>query len=171
MFERKLSSLLSSGILYLLLLAIAVGGCSSKKIRYPEEHERLLRINQAVDSLREAYQQKDRARFRSLLLPQAPLDELQRQAEMDFDTFEAIALEFKIERIMIEKDDIDILVHWQGTWKKDANDMGARQRGHAQLQWVGTPSILLRSAQGDLPFGMKTKQMLSEPSSSQTPLP
>jgi hypothetical protein len=48
--------------------------------------------------------------------------------------------------------------------------MGVRQRGHARLRWVETHSILLRSAQGDLPFGMKTKQMLSEPPSSSTPL-
>jgi hypothetical protein len=46
--------------------------------------------------------------------------------------------------------------------------MGVRQRGHARLQWVGTHSILLRSAQGDLPFGMKTKQTLSEPPSPST---
>lgn len=53
----------------------------------------------------------------------------------------------------------------RGFGKKDANDTGTRQRGHARLQWVGTQSILLRSAQGDLPFGMKTKLMLAEPSS------
>ena len=35
---------------------------------------------------------------------------------------------------------------------------GLRQRGHARLQWVGTQSILLRGVQGDLPFGMKTRQ-------------
>jgi hypothetical protein len=105
-----------------------------------------------------------------MLLPLERLDELQRQVEMDFETFFAISLEFKIERVVIEKDDIDVFIHWQGTWKRDANDMGIRQRGHARLQWVGTHAILLRSAQGDLPFGMKMKQMLSEPSSPPTQL-
>jgi hypothetical protein len=103
-----------------------------------------------------------------MLLPQDRLDELQRQVDLDFETFSAISLEFKTERVVIEKDDIDVFLHWQGTWKRDANDMGIRQRGHAQLQWVGTSSILLRSAQGDLPFGMKTKQMLSESPSPAT---
>lgn len=100
-----------------------------------------------------------------MLLPQDKLDELRRQVDLDFEAFAVISLEFKIERVVIEKDDIDVFIHWQGTWKRDANDMGIRQRGHARLQWNGTHSILLRSAQGDLPFGMKTKQMLSEPSS------
>ena len=57
---------------------------------------------------------------------------------MDFDTFSDITLELKIERVVIEKDNIDVLIHWQGTWKRDADDMGIRQRGYARLQWVGT---------------------------------
>ncbi|MDK2741544.1 MAG: hypothetical protein H8K03_13510 [Nitrospira sp.] len=153
---------------WLILLAMAVGGCPSKTIQYPAEHERLLRIDQAVDSLRSAYQRKDRPGFQAVMLPSDQMEDLQRQAEMDFEAFHSIALEFMIERVVIEKDDIDVFVHWQGTWMKDANDTGVRQRGHARLQWVGTQSILLRRVEGDLPFGMKTKQMLSsEPLSPQ----
>ncbi|HMS83670.1 MAG TPA: hypothetical protein PKD12_08470 [Nitrospira sp.] len=151
---------------WLLLLTILVAGCPSKTIQYPAEHERLLRLDQALESLRTAYEHKDRVGFRSMLSPLAQMDELQRQAEMDFEMFHAIALEFRIERVMLAKDDLDVLVNWQGIWKRNANDTGTRQRGHARLQWVGTQAILLREAQGDLPFGMQTKQMLSEPSSS-----
>lgn len=100
-----------------------------------------------------------------MLSPMGQTEELQRQAETDFEAFHTIVLEFKIERVMLAKDDLDVLVNWQGTWKRDANDTGTRQRGHARLQWVGTSSILLRGAQGDLPFGMQTRQMLAEPSS------
>jgi hypothetical protein len=157
-----------SSIVWLIVLAALVVGCPSKTIRYPAEHERLLRIDHALESLRSAYQRKDRSEFRSMLLPAGQLDELQRQAEMDFEAFSTISLEVKTERVVIEKDDIDVLIHWQGMWKRDANDMGIRQRGYARLQWVGTHSILLRSAQGDLPFGMKTKQMLSVPPSPPT---
>ncbi|CUS37383.1 hypothetical protein [Candidatus Nitrospira nitrificans] len=153
-------------IVWLIVLAVAVVGCPSKTIRYPAEHERLLRIDQAVESLRSAYQRKDQSGFHALLLPADQLNELRQQAEMDFAAFSTISLEFKIERVTIEKDDINVLIHWQGTWKRDAADMGVRHRGLARLQWVGTNSILLRGAQGDLPFGMKTKQMLSEPLSS-----
>src|SRR5690349_18423194 len=165
MFRRRIGFSWPSSILWLLMLAVVVVGCPSKTIRYPAEHERLLRIDQALESLRSAYQRKDRSGFHSMLLPVDQLDELRRQVDMDFEAFSAISLEFTIERVVIEKEDIDVFIHWQGTWKRDANDMGVRQRGHARLQWVGTQSILLHSAQGDLPFGMKTKQMLSEPSS------
>ena len=151
-----------SFISWLVLLAIAVGACASKEVQYPEDHERIRRIDRAVESLRDAYQQKNRSGFRSVMLSLDQLEQLQRQAEADFDTFHTISLEFEIERIMIKGDNIDVYVHWQGVWKKDADDAGVRQRGHARLQWVGTHSILLRSVQGDLPFGMKTKQTLSE---------
>ena len=168
MYLRRIGLSQPSSIVWLMVLAVVVTGCPSKTIRYPAEHERLLRIDQALESLRSAYERKDRSEFHSMLLPQGQLDELQRQVDMDFEAFSTISLEFKIERVVIEKDDINVFIHWQGTWKRDANDMGIRQRGHARLQWVGTNSILLRSAQGDLPFGMKTKQMLSEPPSPPT---
>jgi hypothetical protein len=158
-----------ASFVWLVVLAVVIVGCSSKTIRYPAEHERLLRIDQALESLRNAYERKDRSAFHAMLLPVEQLDELRRQVDMDFEAFSAISLEFKIERVVIEKDDIDVFIHWQGTWKRDADDMGVRQRGHARLQWVGTHSILLRNAEGDLPFGMKTKQMMwSEPPSSST---
>ncbi len=162
------ASLSSSFAGWLVLLVIALGGCSSKEIQYPEDHERIRRIDRAMESLRDAYQQKNREAFRSMMLQPDQLEQLQRQAQDDFDTFHSISLEFQTERIMIEGDDIDVYVHWQGMWKKDADDMGVRQRGHARLQWAGTQSVLLRGVQGDLPFGMRTKQTLSEVSPPQT---
>lgn len=149
-----------------LAVAVAViavfGACSSKTVQYPEDHERFRRIDQAVESLRDAYQRKDRSKLESVMLPLDQLEQLQREADADFEAFHSIALEFKTERIMIEGDDIDVYVHWQGLWKRDPDDAGIRQRGHARLQWVGTHSVLLRGVQGDLPFGMKTRQTFSE---------
>ncbi len=167
--QRMCSSFLSWPIVgWLALLTVVAGGCTSKAVQYPEDHERFRRIDQAVESLRDAYQHKDRSAFQAVMLPVDQLEQLQRQAEEDFDTFHSIVLDFKTERIMIDGDDIDVYVHWQGVWKKDADDAGIRQRGHARLQWVGTHSILLRGVQGDLPFGMKTKQTLSDVPPPQT---
>ena len=138
-------------------------GCGGKKIQYPEDHERYLRIDRAVESLRQAYVRKDSSDLASLMMPAEQLDRLQEEAQGDFQTFSVITLEFAIERIMIEGDDIDVFVHWQGLWKKDADDPGFRQRGHTKLQWVGTQSILLRGVQGDAPFGMKVRQATIDP--------
>ena len=141
-------------------------GCSGKAIQYPEDHERYLRIDRAVESLREAYVKKDSSDLVSLMVPIDQLERLREEAQGDFETFSVITLDFVVERIMIEGDDIDVFVHWQGLWKKDADDPGLRQRGHMRLQWVGTQSILLRGVQGDAPFGMKARQVTIDPTRS-----
>jgi hypothetical protein len=97
------------------------------------------------------------------MIPSDQLDRLREEAQGDFETFSAITLDFAVERIMVEGDNIDVFVHWQGLWKKGAEDPGLRQRGHTRLQWVGTQSILLRGVQGDAPFGMKARQATVDP--------
>jgi len=156
------------GLGVLIVLALAVGACSSSKTpQYPADHQRIRHIDRAVEALREAYQEKSRSNFRSLMQSGDRLESLQRQVEDDFDAYHAISLEFTIERVIIDGDDIDVYVHWQGVWKAQPEDTGMRQRGHARLQWIGTDTILLRDVQGDLPFGMKDKQALSDAPLSQ----
>ena len=135
-------------------------------MQYPEDHERYLRIDHAVESLRQAYLKKDSSKLASLMMPLDPLARLREEAQGDFETFSAVTLDFAIERIMIEGDAIDVFVHWQGLWKKDADDPGLRHRGHTKLQWTGTQSILLRGVQGDTPFGMKARQAMIDPTHS-----
>jgi len=150
-------------LLLLGTISLISAGCGGKKVQYPDDHERYLRIDQAVESLRQAYVKKDSSDLASLMMPIEHLERLQEEARGDFETFSAIALDFVVERIMVEGDDIDVFIHWQGLWKKNADDPGLRQRGHMRLQWVGTKSILLRGVQGDVPFGMKARQTTIDP--------
>src|SRR5215510_4843148 len=147
---------------FVAIVAMISGGCSGKTIQYPDDHERYKRIDHAVESLRQYYEQKDASRMAELMVPTDQIDRLQRDVDSDFESFSSIQLAFSIERIMIDGDDVDVFVHWQGLWKKDADDPGLRQRGHTRLQWVGTQSILLRGVQGDSPFGMKVRQTLTD---------
>jgi len=150
---------------------ISMAACSAKMIPYPEDHERFTHIDRAVEALRDAYQHRDRSAFQDVMLPAESLEQLQAEAAQDFELFQSIQLDFKTERIMIDGENIDVYVHWQGVWKKNPDDAGIRQRGHARLQWVGMQSILLRGVQGDLPFGMRVRQALSElPASPQKSL-
>jgi len=169
-YTAAMRSLHRISLLPVLLLLSSIPligiGCSGKTIQYPEDHERYLRIDQAVESLRQAYVKKDPSDLASLMMPIEQLDRMQEEAQGDFESFSAITLDFSVERIMIEGDDIDVFVHWQGVWKKDPEDPGLRQRGHTRLQWVGTKSILLRGVQGDSPFGMKARQTSTDPARS-----
>ena len=154
-------------VLFLLGAMLLIGvGCGGKTIQHPEDHERYLRIDRAVESLRQAYVKKDSSDLASLMMPIDQLERLKEEVQGDFETFAAITLDFVVERIMIEGDDIDVFVHWQGLWKKDPDDPGLRQRGHTKLQWVGTQAILLRGIQGDAPFGMKARQVTIDPTRS-----
>ena len=148
--------------LFLGLLLMLIVSCAGKTIQYKEDHDRILRIDKAVESLRKAYVERDRSGVEALLLPSGNLDQVQREIHSDFDTFRDIQLEFSIERILIEGENIDVFVHWQGQWKRDSAEAGTRQRGHGRLAWVGTQSILLREAQGDLPFGMGMRASADE---------
>jgi len=141
-------------------------GCGGKTNPHPEDHERYLRIDRAVESLRQAYVRKDSSDLASLMMPGDQFERMREEAQGDFATFNAIMLEFEVERIMIEGDNVDVFVHWQGLWKKNADDPGLRQRGHTKLQWVGTQSILLRGIQGDIPFGINARQALIDPANS-----
>lgn len=147
---------------FLAMVLITTVGCAGKTLQYKDDHDRILRIDQAVESLRKSYVERDRSALEALFLPSGNLDQVQREIHADFDTFRDIQLEFSIERILIEGDNIDVFVHWQGQWKRDPAEAGTRQRGHGRLAWVGTQSILLREAQGDLPFGMGARASVGE---------
>lgn len=138
-------------------------GCFSKEVRYPLDHARYRRIDAAVDSLRKAYVGKDQSGIQSVMLPSDPLDRLQQEISKDFETFQEIALDFSIERIVIDGETIDVFVHWHGQWKRTTDDPGLRERGHARLRWVGVQSILLNSVDGDLPFGMASRRGVADP--------
>ncbi|HEY7128542.1 MAG TPA: hypothetical protein VH332_02655 [Nitrospira sp.] len=142
-------------------LCFAAVGCGGKTIQYPEDHERYLLIDKAVESLRQAYVKKSASGMAALMMPLDATDRLQQEAESDFESFHDIVMDFRVERIMIDNDDIDVYVHWSGLWKKDPEDIGMRHRGHSRLQWVGTKSILLTGMQGDVPFGAKGRQTLT----------
>ena len=62
-------------------------GCAGKTIQYKDDHDRILRIDQAVELLRKSYVEQDRSGVEALLLPSGNMDQLQREIHSDFDTF------------------------------------------------------------------------------------
>src|SRR6476661_11076788 len=105
-FMMHLSNRLGAALAIIGLLWLAGAGCSSKTIQYPEDHERYLRIDKAVESLRQAYVKKESSEMAALMVPIESTDRLLREAESDFEAFHDIAMEFRVERIMIDNDDI-----------------------------------------------------------------
>lgn len=132
-------------------------GCGAKGPQYPEEHARYVRLDQAVEALRHAYIRKDRSAMEALMLPSDSLDRMISDVSQDFQQYDDISLDFSIERVLIEGDQIDVFFHWQGQWKKSAPETTVRDRGHGLLRWTGAQSPLLSGVGGDLPFGMAVR--------------
>ncbi len=132
-------------------------GCGAKGPQYPEEHARYVRLDLAVEALRRAYVRKDLSAMEALMLPSDALDRMVSDVSQDFQQYGDISLDFSIERVLIEGDQIDVFFHWQGQWKKSATDTGVRDRGHGMLRWTGAQSPLLSDLSGDLPFGMAVR--------------
>jgi hypothetical protein len=146
----------------LVLLAVQVLGCATKEPRYPADHARYQKIDAAVEGLQRAYAKRDLSAFRALLLPSGLLDRVEIDVSKDFESFEEITLDFSIERIVVDGETVDVFVHWQGKWKKKQEETGVLERGHGVLRFVGIQSILLKSVEGDLPFGMVARRATSE---------
>jgi hypothetical protein len=83
-------------------IAFLAVGCSGKKVHYPEDHERYLRIDRAVEALRLAYVREDSSDLAALMMPVDQLERLKEEAKGDFETFSTITLDFATERIMID---------------------------------------------------------------------
>ena len=71
-------------------------------------------------------------------------------------------------RRVINGEDMDVFIHWQGQWKHSPNEAGIRDRGHGMLRWTGVQSILLTGTEGDLPFGMAVRHVVPPARSAPT---
>lgn len=144
-----------------VVLIIGIGlGCSTKPPQYPEDHARFQRIVAAVETIRNAYVEKDIQTIQDLLLPLEALKRFEKEVEHDFQVFSSISLDFSIERVNIRDELITVQVQWQGGWEKSVGQTPIHVRGHGILELSGNKVILLAAVGGDLPFGMASKQSL-----------
>ena len=137
-------------------------GDKPKSFQFPEDHARLERIVNAIESLRQAYVGKDVDELRGLMLPLDVLQRLQVEIEKDFNVYAEIDLKFAIERMAIKGGRAMVNVRWEGEWKRQTAELvGLTGQGHGVLIWSGKQVILLAAVDGDLPFGMATRESLS----------
>jgi hypothetical protein len=138
--------------------AVLASGCSSKEIRYPEDHARYQNIDKVVEELRRAYAGRDLSDIRNLMLPREVLEKAAADMQQDFQTYEEISLDWTVDRIVIEGETIDVVVNWAGLWRKTPADAGLRERGQGILKLTGEKTVMLNGLEGDLPFGMALRR-------------
>lgn len=141
-----------------VLASALVSGCSSKEIRYPEDHARFKNIDRVVEELRTGYTRRDLSDIRNLMLPREVLEKAATDMQQDFQSYEEISLDWTIDRIVIEGETIDVVVNWAGIWRKTPADAGLRERGQGILKLTGDKTVMLNGLEGDLPFGMALRR-------------
>ena len=52
---------------FLALVLITTVGCAGKTLQYKDDHDRIVRIDQAVESLRKSYVERDRSALEAFL--------------------------------------------------------------------------------------------------------
>lgn len=142
----------------LLGVAVLAAGCSSKEIRYPEDHARFKRIDKVVEELRVAYSKRELGDVKDLMLPREALEKATNDIQKDFETYQEITLAWTIDRVVIEGESIEVVVSWAGQWRKTPADTGTRERGQGILKLAGEKTVLLNGLEGDLPFGMAARR-------------
>lgn len=142
----------------LLGAAVLAAGCSSKEIRYPEDHARFKKIDKVVEELRIAYVRHNLSDVQGLMLPREVLEKAATDIKQDFQTFQEITLEWTIDRIVIEGESIEVVVNWAGVWRKTPADAGLREGGQGILKLTGEKTVLFNGLDGDLPFGMALRR-------------
>ncbi|MFO0775638.1 MAG: hypothetical protein U0172_13340 [Nitrospiraceae bacterium] len=153
-----------------VVLACLVGtaACAGKGPVYQEDHQRYVAIDTTLEGLRRAYVERNLDAFRALLLPSEGLDRVEREVLSDVEAFKQIGLDWTVERILIDGDIIDVYLHWQGQWRREAADPPLRERGQGRMQFAGAQVVLLKSVEGNLPFGMSGRAAGFETPSTQS---
>jgi hypothetical protein len=133
--------------------------CSTPNNINPADAARVRKIDGTVEQIRQAYEKKDAAAFRGLLIPSESLKRLEADVQRDFAAYVEITLEFVIDRIMVDGSDVAVFFHWQGQWLTKNADQPLRERGHAVIRLIGQQTFNLSAVDGDVPFGMVGRKL------------
>ncbi len=172
MAERCYNSAMVAGILkarrhvvgwgLIGLMGLGALACSKPSTINPEDAARIRNIDTTVELMRKSYVEKRIGPFQSLFMPIESLHKLQAEIQRDFTVYDRIALDFTIDRVMVEGPDVAVYFHWQGLWQRQDDEQPFRERGHAIFRLVGRQTLSLSAVDGDAPFGMAGRRVQVE---------
>ena len=141
---------LKAGATFLLLLFTIMAGCAGKEI-LSEDAVRIRKSVDFVNELKGLYEQRDE-RLISMFSKEYLEGDIKRVIMQDIARFNDISLSLFIDRIEVEKENVYISVHWNGTWK----DVGKtyREGGSAVILTLYGEGFKVTGIKGDSPFGI-----------------
>lgn len=151
------TSLLIVITLITVIPALTLTGCSGKKV-LSDDAVKFKNIHEYVNKLKELYEQRDE-HVTSLFSREYLTKDLTEGILKDFEKFNNISMKFYIEKVEVEKSNVDITVHWNGTWK--AVEKTYIEGGSMVLMMQYEDAISstgrITGIKGDKPFGISKR--------------
>jgi len=147
----KIRSTFALLLLSAVFLAVSIiSGCAGKAI-LSDDVIRIRNTVDMIDRLKELYEQHDEGMlslFSSEYLSESGIkDAISR----DMRRFGSISLSIFIDRIEVDKDLVNVSVHWKGSWAN--GDKTVKDGGSAVFIIVSGDGLKVSDIKGDSPFG------------------
>ena len=151
----KIRSTFALLLLSAVFLAVSIiSGCAGKVIM-SDDALRIRNTVDMIDRLKELYEQRDEGMlslFSSEYLSESGIkDAISR----DMSRFGSISLSIFIDRIEVDKDLINVSVHWSGSW--DNGEKISRDGGSSVIIIRSGDDLKVVDIKGDSPFGKSNK--------------
>jgi len=145
----------TGGLVLVVYICFLLGGCASDAKKVSPVLSQATQIREVIQSLVEAYAQKDGKIFFAKLDPSFPLLEpFKNQIHRDFEGFSKADIQVTIEQLRIEQGSLVTVVRWMGDWTPVSGGPSLRKRGHAVFRWRSKEALLLLEIKGNPPFGV-----------------
>jgi len=139
---------------------LSISGCEHAPVKPTEDSKRLQQIDAFVENLRVTYEGKNVQAF-SPLYPSTRQEDL--RAIVSFLTsVTSLRLDFMIDQMVLQDDDVQVALHWELRWKSEKSDL-VKQRGNALFHLAGKPDLYLQTIDGDNPFTAPPRFLASQP--------
>ncbi|HUK57334.1 MAG TPA: hypothetical protein VLY20_11825 [Nitrospiria bacterium] len=138
-------------VVFVILIGswLSLSGCEHAPVKPTDDAKRLLQIDAFVENLRVTYESKNVRAFSSLY-PAAHEDDLRAIASF-LTSASALRLEFMIDRIVLQDNDIQVSFHWELHWTPEKTGP-VKLRGNALFHLTGKSDLRLQTIDGDDPF-------------------
>ncbi|MDD5433980.1 MAG: hypothetical protein PH343_00990 [Nitrospira sp.] len=144
------------GLIFIYLIpVISLTGCGGKTI-LTEDAVKIRNIHDYVNKLKDLYEQHDEQL--ASMFTQEHFSKVEKDAILqDFSKYNNIHLKVFIDKIQINKGNVDVTIHWNGTWKENEKAFLAGGSMVLLLQYEDT--IKVTGIKGDSPFGISRSIM------------
>lgn len=158
---HKIPAALIVLMLISIIPAITLTGCGGKTV-LSEDAVKTRDIHEYVYKLKELYEGHDErliSMFSQEYFPKEFPKEFNDAILRDFSKFNNISLKFFVDRIVFNKDNADVTLHWNGIWKENRPDIGKTiiEGGSMVLLIQYKDTIKITGIKGDSPFGISAK--------------